>query len=128
MFLLSREKFYYHVPVLLLCNNFTATQWFYYWVMALVLRRWISIMQFLMLLLRHNDFAITNSYTTTLTVLHHNIVSLSSSDFTTTYRDACNVGNTKSTMQNDNTVALFGCSDNLKKTSANFEFLLQESS
>ena len=96
--------------------------------MALVLRRWISIMQFLMLLLRHNDFAITNSYTTTLTVLQHNIVSLSRSDFTTTYRDACNLGNTKSTMQNANTVALFGCSDSLKKTSANFEFLLQESS
>ena len=96
--------------------------------MALVLRRWISIMQFLMLLLRHNDFAITNSYTTTLTVLQHNIVSLSRSDFTTTYRDACNVGNTKSTMQNDNTVALRGCSDTLKKTSGNFEFLLQESS
>ena len=96
--------------------------------MALVLRRWISIMQFLMLLLRHNDFAITNSYTTTLTVLQHNIVSLSRSDFTTTYRDACNVGNTKSTMQNDNTVALLGCSDTLKKMSGNFEFLLQESS
>ena len=85
-------------------------------------------MQVLMLLLPHNDFAITNSHTTTLTVLHHDIVSLSRSDFTTTYRDACNVGNTKSTMQNDNTVALLGCSDTLKKTSGNFEFLLQESS